>query len=124
MADILVLTDDLLFGSRVQAALASAGHGVQLTGDRAAVADWLGDRDRPPAAALVVDLTDERLDGSEIVRSLARAGLLERTRTLGFYSHVDAAARRRAEGAGFDAVIPRSRMAREGADVLGTLLAR
>ncbi len=36
------------------------------------------------------------------------------TRTLGVYSHVDAATRERALAAGFDLVVPRSRMAREG----------
>ena len=34
-------------------------------------------------------------------------------RRLGFYSHVDVETRRRAEEAGFDLVVPRSRMARE-----------
>jgi hypothetical protein len=48
--------------------------------------------------------------------------MLERTRTLGFYSHVDVQARERAERAGFDLVIPRSRMAREGAELLTRLL--
>ncbi len=32
---------------------------------------------------------------------------------LGFYSHVDVDARKRAEEAGIDLVVPRSRMARE-----------
>jgi hypothetical protein len=45
------------------------------------------------------------------------------TRTLAFYSHVDVATRERAERAGFDLVVPRSRMAREGAELV-TRLAR
>jgi hypothetical protein len=43
-------------------------------------------------------------------------------RTLGFYSLVDAAARERAERAGFDLVVPRSRMARDGAELVSRLL--
>ena len=43
-------------------------------------------------------------------------------RTLAFYSHVDAAVRERAEEAGFDLVVPRSRMAREGAELVARLL--
>jgi hypothetical protein len=35
-------------------------------------------------------------------------------RTLAFYSHVEADVRARATEAGFDLVVPRSRMAREG----------
>jgi hypothetical protein len=44
-----------------------------------------------------------------------------RTRTLGFYAHVDVSARERAEEAGFDLVVPRSRMAREGAALVASL---
>ena len=44
-------------------------------------------------------------------------------RTLGFYSHVDVPARERAEQAGFDLVVPRSRMAREGAELTSVLAA-
>ena len=62
----------------------------------------------------MVDLTDADLDGAGILESLRRDGQLEGLRELGFYSHVDAAARERAERAGFDLVVPRSRMAREG----------
>ncbi len=43
--------------------------------------------------------------------------------TLGFYSHVDVETRRRAEDAGFDLVVPRSRMARELPELAAGLLA-
>ena len=45
---------------------------------------------------------------------LRAAGELGATRTLGVYSHVDADTKRRADAAGFDLVVPRSRLAREG----------
>ena len=71
----------------------------------------------------VVDLTDEDLDGAGMVESLTPTGRLpSHLRTLAFYSHVDAAVRTRAEQAGFDLVVPRSRMAREGAALLSGLL--
>ncbi len=44
------------------------------------------------------------------------------TRTLAFYPHVEADTRRRAIEAGFDLVVPRSRMAREGAALVAELL--
>ena len=68
-----------------------------------------------------MDLTREELDGVAIVRSLADAQALAGTRTLGFYAHVDAAVRERAERAGFDLVVPRSRMAREGPQLVERL---
>ena len=42
---------------------------------------------------------------------------------LGFYSHVEQDVRRRAEQAGFERVVPRSRMAREAAALVDALLA-
>ena len=51
----------------------------------------------------------------------ARAGELGATRTLGVYSHVHHDVKLRAEGAGFDLVVPRSRMAREGAALVERL---
>jgi hypothetical protein len=116
---VLLLTADLLFGSRVQGALTAGGHEVKLVGDRPALARELGGEETP--ALLVVDLTDESLDGAGIVESLAQE--LNGVRTLGFYSHVDVSARERAEAAGVKLVVPRSRMAREGAELVAGLLA-
>jgi CheY-like chemotaxis protein len=125
MARVLALTADLLFGSRVQGALTLAGHDVQLVADGSQLAGRLAacaDPARSAADVLVVDLTDGDLDGAGVLESLRRDGELGVTRTLGFYSHVDAAARERAEQAGFDLVVPRSRMAREGAELVARLL--
>lgn len=70
-----------------------------------------------------MDLTNEDLDGAGLVEALSAGGELAPMRTLGFYSHVDATARERAERAGFDRVVPRSRMAREGAELTSLLAA-
>ena len=44
-------------------------------------------------------------------------------RSLGFFAHVEPEVRERALQAGFDLVVPRSRMAREGARLVEGLLA-
>jgi len=121
MACVLALTADLLFGSRLQGTLAAAGHDVELIGDEARLRDRLLDRAAPAAAVLLVDLTDPDLDGVATIQSLRSGGELGPTRTMGFYSHVDAATRERAERAGLDRVVPRSRMAREGPELLARL---
>ena len=51
----------------------------------------------------------------QIIERLRGEGELGETRTIGVYSHVDVDTKRRADAAGFDMVVPRSRMAREGA---------
>jgi len=101
VARIGLLCPDLLFGSKLQGALRAAGH------------EPVGpDED---AELLVVDLTDDadaRIDAS------ARANVPR----LGFYSHVEQDVRKRAEAAGFERVVPRSRMAREAAALVESML--
>jgi hypothetical protein len=124
MARVLALTADLLFGSRIQGDLAVAGNEVELIGDEARLRARLGETERPVADVLVVDLTDAQLGGASVVEALVADGALGSIKTLGFYSHVDVQARERAERAGFHLVVPRSRMAREGAELVGSLISR
>jgi hypothetical protein len=116
MARVVALIPDLLFGSNVLGALRAQGLDVQLLSSGEGLASALAD-----TSALVVDLTGD-VD-PETIGSLRAAGTLGRVKTLGFYSHVDAEIKQRAEAAGFDLVIPRSRMAREGAQLVARLLA-
>lgn len=118
MARVIALVPDLLFGSKVQAALEAGGHEVVLTGDPAAVrASVAGGH------VLVVDLASDAHVGCDLVAALAASGDLGPARTLGFYSHVDVETRERAIAAGFDLVVPRSRMNREGAELVSRLAA-
>jgi hypothetical protein len=123
MARVLALVPDLLFGSRLQGALTPAGHEVELIGGERELRERLSAEPAPAGAVLIVDLTNDDLNGAGIVESLAAEGALVQLRTLGFYSHVDVHVRERAELAGFDLVVPRSRMAREGAELIGGLAA-
>lgn len=100
MATVSLHCRDLLFGSKVEGALRAAGHDVVAAEE--------------PADVVVVDLTDPELPWPP-------AGAAPR---LGFYSHVDQETRRRAEADGFDLVVPRSRMNREGAALVERLLDR
>ena len=84
MSTVVALFDDLLLGSNVLGMLRAAGH------------------------------ASPGFDGVAVVEALRAGGELGDTRTLGVYSHVDVDTKRRADAAGFDLVVPRSRMAREG----------
>lgn len=99
MARIAVLCPDLLFGSKIEGALRAAGHELAEPG----VADLL-----------IADV--DVVEPEEAVNAAAGAP------TLGFYPHVDVELRRRAEAAGFDKVVPRSRMAREMVELVEELL--
>lgn len=104
MARIALLCPDLLFGSKLQGSLRAAGH------------EPVGPDDE--AELLIVDLTSD--PDARIARSAGAAGT-GRPR-LGFYSHVEQDVRRRAEEAGFERVVPRSRMARETAALVESML--
>jgi len=107
---------DLLFGSQVLSMVERAGLAGDLCGAELEV------RERAPGArVLIVDLTAEPVDRTAIVAELGAQGMLGETRTLGFYSHVEAETRAMALEAGFDQVVPRSRMAREGAELIRAL---
>jgi DNA-binding NarL/FixJ family response regulator len=118
MARVLGLVADLLFGSRIQSALEAGGHEVELIADAPRLSEQLANARTPAGAVLLIDLTDAQLDGARVLEELAREGALGGMRTLGFYSHVDVRARERAELAGFDLLVPRSRMAREASELV------
>ena len=117
MARVVALVPDLLFGSKVLAMLTEAGHDVELCSQE----DQVWAHVDEGTDVLVVDLTTDEVDGVTLVDTLAAGGELHGVRTLGFYSHVDTETRARAQEVGFDAVVPRSRMAREGADLVTRL---
>lgn len=107
MAHVAAFIPDLLFGSKVVSELQAAGHRVELTGDPGAIDKH--------ADLLVIDLTSDPVERIAGLRGLG-------TPKLAFYSHVEADVRTRAEAAGFELVVPRSRMAREAAALVERLL--
>ena len=118
MARVVVLVPDLLFGSKVVAMMEAAGHETTLTSqeDEARTEAEFAD-------VLIVDLTTDAVDGIMLVDSMVAGGELRGQRTLAFYSHVETEVPARAREAGFDLVVPRSRMAREGAELVERLAA-
>jgi len=118
MARAVVLTADLLFGSNVQGALSAAGHEVRLAAAEGALRDALI---AAPAEVVVVDLTHEPLRAVQAVAELRGEGFLAGAKLLGYYSHVEPGVRDLALAEDFDQVVPRSRMAREGAELVAGL---
>jgi PleD family two-component response regulator len=119
MARAVLLTADLLFGSNVQGMLAAAGNEVEVASGPTALHDALV---RQPAEVVIVDLTDDQLEGVQIVTELREEGLLDGAPVLAYYSHVEPGVRDLAIAEGFDLVVPRSRMAREAAALVGGLV--
>jgi hypothetical protein len=110
MARVGAFVPDLLFGSNVVGMLTAAGHEPVLVSDPDALAAAASGAD-----ALVLDLTADAPERIELARPLELP-------TLAFYSHVEADVRALALAAGFELVVPRSRMAREGGALIDRLL--
>jgi nucleoside-diphosphate-sugar epimerase len=104
VASVVAVVPDLLFGSKVQALLQAGGHDVAIVArpEQAAGAD-----------VVVADLASGDVEPEAV----------EGARRLAIYSHVDVATKERAEAAGFDLVVPRSRFVREGAALVDRLAA-
>jgi hypothetical protein len=111
VARVALLCPDLLFGSKVEGGLRAAGHEVERFSDVDSA------RAASDADVLVVDLT------SDVDDRVALGGVAG-VRKLAFYSHVEHDTRVRAEEAGFDLVVPRSRMAREMGALVDKLAAQ
>ena len=113
MARVVALLPDLLFGSKVQGMLAAAGHEVTVVNAAAAMLEQAGDGE-----LLVVDLCEQAQERLALLAPAVREAT-----SLAFYLHTDVETRAAALEAGFDLVVPRSRMAREGAALADGLLA-
>lgn len=102
MARVAAIVPDLLFGSKVREILTGAGHEVVVSSGPPTV----------PVDAIVVDLASGGVDPESITEG----------RRLAIYAHTDVEMRKRAEAAGFDLIVPRSRFMREGPALVATLL--
>jgi hypothetical protein len=112
VARAVAFVPDLLFGSNVVGALKAGGHDPVLVSNVDDLAGALNGAD-----VLIVDLTADAADRIAAVKALPG-----RPPTLAFYAHVEHDVRAQAQAAGFDLVVPRSRMARTGAELVSQLV--
>ncbi|MDE3096447.1 MAG: hypothetical protein KGK07_10680 [Chloroflexota bacterium] len=106
MSPIAVLAvPELLFQSRIEAALRGRGLDVRVPASQAACLDALASG----ATLAVIDLQAQGLDARAIIGPAKRAG----ARVLAFGRHTDAVALRAAREAGADLVVARSQLAEE-----------
>ncbi|MFT4050565.1 MAG: hypothetical protein QM648_12115 [Solirubrobacterales bacterium] len=101
--NVRLITDDLLFGSKVEAMIREAG-GTPTAED--------GD-----LALTILDLTDGDTDVAVAAEFAQRAG----APVLAYYAHTNDEVRTAAIAAGIDKIVPRSRMMREGPELIAEL---
>jgi hypothetical protein len=105
VARVVSIATDLMLSSRVEGALAAAGHEVVTAGSLAGA----------PLDGVEVIVADLDIEKPE---ALVAVGVP----VLGYYSHVDVETKALADAAGIDKVVPRSRMSRELPDLVASLL--
>jgi CheY-like chemotaxis protein len=98
----LLLSDDLLFGSRIQGTARSLGLSVETVRTPAELLDRV--RKAAPAC-VIVDLANPGLQITKLMDELNELGV----RVIAYGPHVDAAGLRAAREAGCEVVLPRSK---------------
>lgn len=116
MARAVAFVPDLLFGSNVVGALKASCHEPVLVANASDLEGAVADAD-----VLIVDLTADPRQRIDLVRPIlgSNGGL----KSLAFFSHVERDVRDEAKEAGFDLVVPRSRMAHAGGELVSQLVA-
>src|SRR5947209_6059059 len=110
----LLLTDDMIFSSRIMGTAQALGLKMNVV---KSVKDLpIQARERKPAC-VIIDLSHPGLQVRELIRELQKA-CSPMPRMVAYGSHVDAATLRAAREAGCDVVLPRSKFVESLADQL------
>lgn len=105
----IVLSDDLLFSSRISGTARAHAGTVKIARSPAVLHQML-QQEKP--TCVIVDLGHPGLDVADLVRRLGELGQ-PRPRLIAYGSHVDAHTLRQARQAGCDLVLPRSQFVAE-----------
>ncbi len=106
---VLLLSDDLMFTSRISSTARELGHRVAVLRSPEQIEDQA--KALKPRC-VILDLNHPKLDVAVLVQALRQAGIAMPI-TVGYGSHVDAPVLRAAREAGVDIVLPRSRFVEE-----------
>jgi CheY-like chemotaxis protein len=112
---IIAAVGDLFFAARIRGTAEQAG--AEASFPKSADALLTSAREEPPAL-FVFDLQAQNFDVCELARTLKADERLRGVPLVGFFSHVETELQRRAQEAGFDAVMPRSLFTRRLPEIL------
>jgi DNA-binding response OmpR family regulator len=115
---VVVVADDLIWASRLRAAVERAGAGPIVAGSIAELETALSRGDVAAVAAVIIDLTGRSYDGVDAVRLAASAA----RRVLAVGQHEDLELRRRALDAGASRVFSYNKLFKDGPAVVAALL--
>ncbi len=111
---VVIVVSDLLFQSRISAAVSASGAKGVVADDAESVVVAL----QSSPALVIVDLHEHGVDTPDAIRSARAAG----ARVLAFGRHTEPAILRAARNAGADRVVPRSQLVEELPELIKSLL--
>ena len=113
---IVAIVDDMFFASKIRATAEALGVEIAFPRTRESALEKIT---QSQPQLVVADLHNSRFDLVEFSSELKANPETQSIPLLGFFSHVEVELQRKATGAGFDQVIPRSVFARDLASILG-----
>ena len=113
---IVAIVDDMFFASKIRATAEALGVEISFPRTRESALEKIT---QSQPQLVVADLHNSRFDLVEFSSELKANPETQSIPLLGFFSHVEVELHRKATGAGFDQVVPRSVFARDLASILG-----
>jgi len=113
---IVAIVDDMFFASKIRATAEALGVEISFPRTRESALEKIT---QSQPQLVVADLHNSRFDLVEFSSELKANPETQSIPLLGFFSHVEVELQRKATGAGFDQVVPRSVFARDLASILG-----
>ncbi len=118
---LLLVSDDLMFPSRVREGVRPLGYTLRVVGTKAAAMEAAGQTETAPDAILV-NLTSRRYDAPHLIRELKAAEATRSIPLLAFAGHVEKDKHAAAREAGADIVAANSSVSLHLAALLARLL--
>ncbi|HVY54150.1 MAG TPA: hypothetical protein VHC46_00150 [Thermodesulfobacteriota bacterium] len=111
----VAVLDDMFFASKIREAAKASGVDVEFIKSEFALHGF--DPSVPPTL-VIVDLANKSIAPLDIIRLIKTRDKFGKARVIGYLPHVAKELAARALDAGYDQVLPRSRLSRELADIL------
>jgi PleD family two-component response regulator len=111
----VAILDDLFFASKIREAAKASGVDVEFIKSEHALH---GFNPSVPPSLVIVDLANKNIAPLDIVGRIKSSDKFGKARVIGYLPHVAKELAARVLEAGYDQVLPRSRLSRELADIL------
>jgi len=111
----VAVLDDMFFASKIKEAAKASGVDVEFIKSEYALHRF---NPSAPPSLVIVDLANKSIDPLDIIRLIKSSGKFGKARVIGYLPHVAKELASRVLNAGYDQVLPRSKLSRELTDIL------